>query len=54
VDRKTGKVSIKTVYAVISLTAEQATPAVDRNTSRSEPNRTDRYPLMTGHLPGTE
>lgn len=27
VDRKTGKVSIKTVYAVTSLTAEQATPA---------------------------
>jgi hypothetical protein len=26
-DRKTGKVSIKTVYAVTSLTAEQATPA---------------------------
>lgn len=25
-DRKTGKVSIKTVYAVTSLTAEQATP----------------------------
>ncbi|MDX6310976.1 MAG: hypothetical protein QOF44_440 [Streptomyces sp.] len=27
VDRKTGKVSIKTVYAVASLTAEQAAPA---------------------------
>jgi hypothetical protein len=27
VDRKTGKVGIKTVYAVTSLTAEQATPA---------------------------
>ncbi|MET7550875.1 hypothetical protein ABZS94_34915 [Streptomyces sp. NPDC005500] len=27
VDRKTGKVSIKTVYAVTSLTAKQATPA---------------------------
>ncbi|MGW7041397.1 hypothetical protein ACWGDT_01470 [Streptomyces avermitilis] len=27
VDRKTGKVSIKTVYAVASLTAEQTTPA---------------------------
>ncbi|MFF4792915.1 ISAs1 family transposase [Streptomyces sp. NPDC001276] len=27
VDRKTGKISIKTVYAVTSLTAEQATPA---------------------------
>ena len=27
VDRKAGKISIKTVYAVTSLTAEQATPA---------------------------
>ncbi|MDQ0792953.1 transposase [Streptomyces sp. B1I3] len=27
VDRKTGKISIKTVYAVTSLNAEQATPA---------------------------
>ena len=27
VDRKTGKVSIKTVYAVTGLTAEQTTPA---------------------------
>ncbi|MFF6815679.1 hypothetical protein ACFZAG_38345 [Streptomyces sp. NPDC012403] len=27
VDRKTGKISVKTVYAVTSLTAEQATPA---------------------------
>ncbi|MFE3906452.1 ISAs1 family transposase, partial [Streptomyces sp. NPDC059153] len=27
VDRKTGRISIKTVYAVTSLTAEQATPA---------------------------
>ncbi|MFJ8142832.1 hypothetical protein [Streptomyces sp. NPDC096013] len=26
-DRKTGKTTIKTIYAVTSLTAEQATPA---------------------------
>lgn len=41
VDRKTGKVSIKTAYAVTSLTAEQATPAelarLIRSTGRSKP-----------------
>ncbi|MEV6057793.1 transposase [Streptomyces sp. NPDC052107] len=35
VDRKTGKVSIKTVYAVTSLTAEQATPAEFARLTRS-------------------
>jgi predicted transposase YbfD/YdcC len=35
VNRKNGKVSIKTVYAVISLSTEQATPAQLTNMIRS-------------------
>jgi predicted transposase YbfD/YdcC len=64
-DRKTGKVSIKTVYAVTSLTAEQATPAELARLIRSHPKiealhhvrdvtfAEDASPLRTGSAPRT-
>ncbi|WP_405691038.1 hypothetical protein [Streptomyces sp. NBC_00057] len=44
-NRKNGKVSIKTVYAVTSLSAEQATPAQLANMDASQ--------LRTGSAPRT-
>ena len=59
VDRKTGKVSIKTVYAVTSLTAEQATPAElarldPRPLEDRSPAPRPRHDLRRGRLPAAD
>ncbi|ANZ21819.1 transposase [Streptomyces noursei ATCC 11455] len=50
-DRKTGKTTVKTVYAVTSLTAEQATPAQLARLIRDTTFAEDASQLRTGNAP---